>query len=109
MPMRTERAKVQIQESSTSDLRTFDIKLTAPMSDFQLTDLLKQRGVIEGIDVRLKEAVKQALDEYLKFAETLIAGLSINSSSPRKTHAPDTRNGGSSQANLQTPLTVGKA
>ena len=109
MPTRTERAKVQIQESSTSDLRTFDIKLTAPMSDFQLTDLLKQRGVIEGIDVRLKEAVKQALDEYLKFAETLIAGLSANSPSPRKARGSDAKNAGSSQPNLQDPLTVEKA
>ena len=109
MPTKTERAKVQIKESSTPDLRTFDIKLTAPTSDFQLTDLLKQRGVIEGIDVRLKQAVKQALEEYLKSAETLVAGLSINSSSPRRARARDTRNGGPSQANLQTPLTVEKA
>ena len=109
MPTKTERAKVQIKESSTPDLRTFDIKLTAPMSDFQLTDLLKQRGVIEGIDVRLKQAVRQALDEYLKSAETLVAGLSINSSSPRKARANGTRSNSLSQPNLQTPRTVEKA
>ena len=108
MPVKTERAKVQIKESSTPDLRTFDIKLTAPTSDFQLTDLLKQRGVIDGVDVQIKQAVKQALDEYLNSAETLIAGLSTNSSSP-KTRRNDTGNVGSSQPNLQTPLTVGKA
>ena len=109
MPTRTERAKVQIQESSTSDLRTFDIKLTAPTSDFQLTDLLKQRGVIDGCDVQLKQAVKQALDEYLKFAETLVAGLSSNSSSTRKVRGNGTKNTGSSQANLQDPHTIEKS
>ena len=109
MPTKTERAKVQIKESSTPDLRTFDIKLTAPTSDFQLTDILKQRGVIDGVDVQLKQAVKQALEDYLNSAETLIAGLSTNSSSPRRARPSDTKNVGSSQANLQTPLTVEKA
>ena len=109
MPTKTERAKVQIKESSTPDQRTFAITLTAPMSDFQLTDLLKQRGVIEGIDVRLKQAVKQALDEYLKSAETLVAGLSAHRSSPRKASATGTRSDSPSQPNLQTPRTVEKA
>ena len=109
MPTKTERAKVQIKESSTQDLRTFDIRLTAPTSDFQLTDLLKQRGVVDGVDVQLKQAVKHALEEYLKSAETLIGGLSTNSSSPRKARASDTRNVGSSQPNLKTPLTDDKA
>ena len=109
MPTKSERAKVQIKESSTPDLRTFDIKLTAPTNDFQLADLLKQRGVIDGADVQLKQAVRKALEDYLHSAETLIAGLSANSPSPRKPRASDTRNGGSSQPNLQTPLTVEKA
>jgi len=109
MPTKTERTKVQVKESSTLDLRTFDITLTAPVSDFQLTDLLKQRGVIDGVEVQLKQVVKQALEEYLNSAETLVAGLSTNSPSQRKARASDTRNGGSSQPNLQTPLTVEKA
>ena len=109
MPTKTERAEVQVKESSTSDLRTFEITLTAPVSDFQLTDLLKQRGVIDGIEVQLKQAVKQALEEYLNSAETLIAGLSTNSPSPRKARANDTTSVGSSQPNSQTPLTVEKA
>ena len=109
MPTKTERAKVQIRESSTPDLRTFDIKLTAPTSDFQLTDLLKQRGVIEGIDMRLKQAVKQALEAYLNSAETLIAGLSTNSTSTQRARPSDGKNIGSSQPNLQNPHTVGKS
>ena len=109
MPTKTERARVQVNESSTPDVRTFNITLTAPVSDFQLTDLLKQRGVIDGVDMQLKHAVKQALEEYLNSAETLIAGLSPNSPSPRKARANDNRSVGSSQSNLQTPLTVEKA
>ena len=109
MPTKTERAKVQVKESSTPDLRTFEITLTAPVSDFQLTDLLKQRGVIDGVEVQMKQAVKQALEEYLNSAETLIAGLSTNPPSPRRVRPSDTRNVGSSQPNLQTPLTVEKA
>jgi hypothetical protein len=89
MPTKTERAKVQIKESSTPDLRTFEIMLTASVGDFQLTDLLKQRGVINGVDVLLKQALKKALEEYLNSAETLIAGLSTNSLSSRKAHATD--------------------
>ena len=109
MPTKTERAKVQVKESSTPDLRTFEITLTAPVSDFQLTDLLKQRGVIDGVEVQLKQSVKQALEEYLNYAETLIAGLSTNSPSPRRGRANDNRSVSSSQSNLQTPLTVEKA
>ena len=109
MPAKTERTKVQIKESSTPDLRTFEITLTAPAGDFQLTDLLRQRGVIDGVDAQLKQAVKKALEEYLHSAERLIAGLSANSPSPRKARVSDTKNGGSSQPNLQTPLTVEKA
>ena len=109
MPTKTERAKVQVKESSTPDLRTFEITLTAPVSDFQLTDLLKQRGVIDGLEVQLKQSVKQALEEYLNSGEALIAGLSTNPPSPRRVRLSDTRNVGSSQLNLQTPLTVEKA
>ena len=109
MPTKTERAKVQIKASSTPELRTFDIKLTAPTSDFQLTDLLEQRGVIDGCDVQLKQGVKQALEGYLNSAETLIAGLSAHRSSPRKASATGTRSDSPSQPNLQTPLTVEKA
>jgi len=109
MPTKTERAKVLVKESSTPDLRTFEITLTAPAGDFQLTDLLKQRGVIDGVEQQLKQALKQALEDYLNSAETLIAGLSTNLPSPRKVRANDNRRVGSSQPNLQNPLIVEKA
>jgi hypothetical protein len=60
MAGKTDRTRVEIGESTTDGLRTFNITLTAPANDFALTDLLKQRGVIEGLDADLKHAVKGA-------------------------------------------------
>src|SRR6266850_7630462 len=84
MAGKSERAKVEIKESSTLDVRTFNIILTAPASDFQLTDLLRQRGVIDALDAELKLAVKGATERYLKAAETLISGLGPKPSATRK-------------------------
>ena len=84
MPTKSERTKVEVNESSTLDVRNFSITLTAPVSDFQLTDLLRQRGVISGLDVELKQAVKRATENYIKSAETLICGLASNVSATKK-------------------------
>ena len=65
-------------------MRTFNITLTAPASDFALTDLLSQRGVIEGLDADLKQAVKGATESYLNAAESLIAKLANESTPGRK-------------------------
>ena len=86
MPTKTERTKVEVKESSTLDVRSFNITLTAPVGDFQLTDLLRQRGVITGLDVELKQAVKRATENYLKSAETLISGLASKASTTKKSH-----------------------
>ena len=75
MPTKSERTKVDVKESSTIDVRTFNITLTAPVRDFQLTDLLRQRGVMESLDSALKRAVKEATERYLESAELLISGL----------------------------------
>jgi hypothetical protein len=75
MAGKPERTRVEVKESSTVDVRTFSITVTVPASDFQLTDLLKQRGVIGGLDTELKVAIKGATEKYLKAAETLISGL----------------------------------
>lgn len=75
MASKSERVRVEVKESTTGDVRTFNITLTAPASDFLLTDLLKQRGVIEALDAELKQAVKAATESYLKAAESLIARL----------------------------------
>ncbi|MDQ3665789.1 MAG: hypothetical protein M3410_04155 [Acidobacteriota bacterium] len=98
MPAKSERAKVEIKESSTLDVRTFDITLTVPASDFQLTDLLRQRGVINALDAELKQAVKGATERYLKTAETLISGLVTKPTVGRKPRPNSNDNGKSADA-----------
>ena len=86
MPAKSERTKVDVKESSTIDVRTFNITLTSPVRDFQLTDLLRQRGVIEPLDSALKRAVKEATERYLESAELLISGLVTKPSFTAKGH-----------------------
>ena len=92
MPGKSERLKVEINESSAQDIRTFNITLTAPLSEFQLTDLLKHRGVISGLDAHLKQAVKDATDAYIKSAENLISSLANSSPSKRKSRTKSSDN-----------------
>jgi len=75
MAGKTERIKVEVTESTEGEMRTFKIILTTPISDFQLTDLLRQRGVISPLDGELKQAVKVATQNYLSGAEALISTL----------------------------------
>ena len=92
MPAKSERIKVEVKASSIDHLRTFNIVLTAPASDFQLTDLLKQRGVIDSLDGELKQAVKLATETYLKSAESLISGLGSKQSATRKSLSNSNQN-----------------
>ena len=75
MALKIERIKVEVTESTEGEMRTIKINLRAPNSDFQLADLLRQRGVIAPIDGELKEAVKVATQNYLSGAEALISTL----------------------------------
>jgi len=75
MAAKPERIKVEVTDSAEGETRTFKIILTAPSSDFQLADLLRQRGVISSINSELKQAVKVATQNYLSGAETLISTL----------------------------------
>jgi hypothetical protein len=84
MASKYERVKVEVKESTSGEVRTFNITLTAPASDFLLTDLLKQRGVIKVLDAELKQAVKGATEKYLSAAESLIAGLTTEPKLPQK-------------------------
>lgn len=99
MPTKSERAKVEVKESSNNDARTFNITLTAPVSDFLLTDLLRQRGVINGLDVELKQALKHATENYLRSAETLISGLAPKASATKKSRSNSNSNEKFSGAN----------
>lgn len=99
MPAKNDRTKVEVKESSTLELRSFSITLTAPVGDFQLTDLLRQRGVVTGLDVELKRAVKLATENYLKSAEALVSSLASSGSSTKRTRS----NGHESGSKSVTP------
>jgi hypothetical protein len=75
MASKGERIKVEVTDSSEGATRTFKIILTALNSDFQLADLLRQRGVISAINGELKQAVKVAMQNYLAGAEERISTL----------------------------------
>ena len=90
MPGKSERLKVEISEASTQEIRTFSITLSAPLSDFQVTDILRQRGVINGLDLQLKQAIKETTDAYIKSAEELISSLANGSSTNRRSRSNST-------------------
>ena len=75
MAVKPERIKVEVTDSTEGETRTFKIVLTTPNSDFQLADLLRQRGVISAISGELKQAVKVAVQNYLAGAEERISSL----------------------------------
>lgn len=84
MAAKTERIKVEITDSTQGETRTFKIILTTPNSDFQLADLLRQRGVIPPINGELKQAVKVATQNYLAGAEERISTLTkVSSATPK--------------------------
>jgi hypothetical protein len=84
MAAKQERFKVEVTDSTEGETRTFKIILTAPNSDFQLADLLRQRGVIAPIHGELKQAVKVAAQHYLSGAEGLISTLTTVSTTTPK-------------------------
>jgi len=75
MPAKAERIKVEVTDSTEGETRTFNITMTAPTADFQLSDLLQQRGVLSALNGELKQAVKVATEDYLSGADALIATL----------------------------------
>lgn len=93
MASKPERVKVEVKESTSGEVRMFNITLTAPASDFLLTDLLRKRGVIEALDAELKQAVKAATESYLKRAESLIATLATEPKQAQKSRTNGKGNG----------------
>jgi len=84
MALKTERIKVEVTDSTEGETRTFKIILTAPSSDFQLADLLRQRGVISSVNGELKQAVKMATRNYLAGAEDRISTLTkVSTATPK--------------------------
>ena len=84
MAAKSERIKVEVTDSTEGETRTFKIALRAPNSDFQLADLLRQRGVIPPINGELKQAVKVATQNYLAGAEERISTLTKVSTATQK-------------------------
>jgi hypothetical protein len=91
MAPKTERIKVEVTDSREGETRTFKIILRVPDSDFQLADLLRQRGVISPLDGDLKQAVKVATQIYLSAAEALISSLTKACAATAKTPTNRTR------------------
>lgn len=75
MPAKADRIKVEVTDSTNGETRTFNITMTAHTADFQLSDLLQQRGVLSALNGELKQAVRVATETYLLGAEALIATL----------------------------------
>ena len=99
MAAKPERIKVEVTDSTEGETRAFKIVLRVPSSDFQLTDLLRQRGVISPIDGELKHAVRVATQNYLAGAEALISTLTkVSTATPK---VPNNRRG---KARNTTPV-----
>ena len=104
MAAKPERTKVEVTDSTEGETRTFKIVLTMPNSDFQLADLLRQRGVIAPIHGELKQAVKVATQNYLEGAEERISTLTKVSTATQK--AGDNRNRKSRNAARISPTSA---
>jgi len=104
MAAKMERIKVEVTDSTEGETRTFKIILTAPISDFQLADLLRQRGVIPPINGELKQAVKVAVQNYLAGAEDRISTLTkVSTATPK---AGNNRNRKDRNANRIIPTSA---
>ena len=103
MAAKTERIKVEVTDSTEGEMRTFKIVLIAPNSDFQLADLLRQRGVIPPINGELKQSVKMAIQNYFAGAEERILTLTKVSTATQKANNNRNRKGRNAARISPTP------
>ena len=82
MRSKYDHIKVEVAKSSDSGVRTYRITLKASEKDFELTDQLTQRRVIDSFDSRLRQALRDATKSYLNSAESLLSALA---KTPRQT------------------------
>jgi hypothetical protein len=82
MRSKYDHIKVEVENSSESGVRTYLITLIADEKDFELTDKLSQRKVINSFDSRLGQALRDATKSYLNSAESLLSALAKK---PRQT------------------------
>jgi hypothetical protein len=73
MRSKYDHIKVEVENSSESGMRTYSVTLKAPEKDFELTDQLTQRKVIDSFDSLLRQALKEATKSYLNSAESLLS------------------------------------
>ena len=104
MALKMERIKVEVTDSTEGETRTFKIVVMAPNSDFQLADLLRQRGVMSPLNGELKQAVKVATQNYLAGAEERISSLTKVSTATPKTG--NNRNGKDRNAGRISPTSA---
>ncbi len=69
MRSKYDHIKVEIEKASESGVRVYRITLKAPAKDFELTDHITKRSVIDSFDSRLKQALRDATKSYLNSAE----------------------------------------
>ena len=75
MRSKYDHIKVEVDNASESGVRTYRITLKAAEKDFELTDQLTQRKVIDSFDSRLRQALRDATKSYLNSAESLLSAL----------------------------------
>ena len=75
MPRAKENLKIEITQSTTDEIRNIQITINVPAQEFLLSDLLSQRGAIVPFEAMLKQAVKEATEDYVTRTEELIAGI----------------------------------
>ena len=75
MRSKYDHIKVEIEKASESGVRVYRLTLKAPEKDFELTDQLTQRSIIDSFDSRLRQALKDATKSYLNSAESLLSPL----------------------------------
>ena len=75
MRSKYDHIKVEVENSSENGVRTYRITLRAREKNFELTDQLKQRKVINSFDSRLRQALREATKSYLNSAESLLSEL----------------------------------
>ena len=87
MRSKYDHIKVEVENSSENGVRTYRTTLKASEKDFELTDQLTQRRVIDSFDSRLRQALRDATKSYLNSAEFLLSALAKK---PRHTVQKDT-------------------
>ena len=75
MRSKYDHIKVEIENSSEGAVRVYRITLKAPEKDFELTDQLTQRKVIDSLDRRLRQVLRDATKSYLNSAEFLLSAI----------------------------------